>query len=550
MTDTLPWPIEDIAAWMPAWKATGFFLATFVLEDVAAVGAGLLLATGAISWPVAFASCFLGIWIGDAGLYALARFGGRNWFERSSFKKFSPRVARCEEWFAERGALVLIFSRCVPGARLPTYLASGFLRVPLPRFLAITGAAAMVWTCLVLWLTQKLGAQALHWVNAYRHGGLILLGAGIGFFALFQLIRCAAANWDLRQFTLSLERWRHWEFWPAWLFYPPVGVYCVWLAIKHRSLTVPTAANPGIFAGGMVGESKMATLENLMQTSRDFTAAAALVNGTTFEARLRSLEEIRARLDLQFPFILKPDLGQRGSGVKLIRTQAQAEDYLRDFRVPLLAQRYAPGPFEVGIFYYRLPHEPRGKIFSITEKIFPVLVGDGRHTILELIHRDARARLIARTYLKRLAARAHEVLPAGEPLKLVETGNHAQGCIFRDGGELWSPELEECIDDISRKVDGFFIGRYDLRYSHEEDLRSGKNFQIVELNGAAAEATNIYDARNSLWSAYRTLFQQWRLVFAIDAENRRRGFAPAKLLAVWHTWREYTRMAATYPAAD
>ena len=146
MTDTLPWPIEDIAAWMPAWKATGFFLATFVLEDVAAVGAGLLLATGAISWPVAFASCFLGIWIGDAGLYALARFGGRNWFERSSFKKFSPRVARCEEWFAERGALVLIFSRCVPGARLPTYLASGFLRVPLPRFLAITGAAAMVWT--------------------------------------------------------------------------------------------------------------------------------------------------------------------------------------------------------------------------------------------------------------------------------------------------------------------------------------------------------------------------------------------------------------------
>ncbi len=195
-------------------------------------------------------------------------------------------------------------------------------------------------------------------------------------------------------------------------------------------------------------------------------------------------------------------------------------------------------------------NEPHGKIFGITEKIFPVLTGDGRHTILELIQRDARARLIASTYLKRLAAQAGEVLPAGKQLRLVEAGNHAQGCIFRDGQRLWSPELEARIDEISRKLDGFFIGRYDVRYESEAGLRGGKCFQIVELNGAASEATNIYDARNSLWSAYRTLFRQWNLVFAIDAENRRRGFAPAKLLVIWKTWREYSRIAATYPAAD
>ena len=111
-------------------------------------------------------------------------------------------------------------------------------------------------------------------------------------------------------------------------------------------------------------------------------------------------------------------------------------------------------------------------------------------------------------------------------------------------------ELEARIDEISRKVEGFYIGRYDIRFANEKDLRAGKNFQIVELNGAAAEATSIYDARNSLWSAYRTLFQQWRLVFAIGAENRRRGFAPAKIGAVWKKWREYSRLAATYPTAD
>ena len=92
--------------------------------------------------------------------------------------------------------------------------------------------------------------------------------------------------------------------------------------------------------------------------------------------------------------------------------------------------------------------------------------------------------------------------------------------------------------------------RYDIRYSSEETLRAGKGFQIIELNGAASEATNIYDARNSLFTAYRTLFQQWDLVFAIGAANRERGCAPTDLSVVWKKWREYSRLAATYPAAD
>ena len=127
MTDALPLAPSAIAEWIPFAKAAGFFLATFVLEDVAAVGAGLLLASGGISWPASFIACFLGIWMGDAGLYALARYAGRGWFERSSLGRFTAKVAESERWFAERGTPILIFSRLVPGARLPTYLAAGIL---------------------------------------------------------------------------------------------------------------------------------------------------------------------------------------------------------------------------------------------------------------------------------------------------------------------------------------------------------------------------------------------------------------------------------------
>lgn len=300
----------------------------------------------------------------------------------------------------------------------------------------------------------------------------------------------------------------------------------------------------------------MAMLKELLATSPEFTAEAELVTGETVEERMRSLEQILARFEPGAqhppgsPFILKPDLGQRGAGVKLIRTRQPAEDYLRQTSAALVAQRYAPGPYEVGVFYYRFPHQVRGRIFAITEKMFPKITGDGRSSVAELIQRDPRARFIVEKYLRRFQARRDEVLAPGEELKLVEAGNHAQGCIFRDGMRLWSAELEARLDEISQKLNGFFIGRYDLRFANEDELRAGRNFQIIELNGAASEATNIYDARNSLWAAYRTLFRQWELVFAIGAANRARGCAPTGLSLVWRAWRNYGRLEAQYPAAD
>jgi len=346
MTEVLPLSTGTLAEWIPLGKAAGFFLATFVLEDAAAVGAGLLLAAGQITWPAAFTACFLGIWLGDAGLYALARFAGRGWFERSSLRKFSAKVARSEQWFARRGTLILIFSRMVPGARLPTYLAAGFLRLPLPRFLLVTGAAALVWTFIVLLLARTFGNQLTQWLGEYNSGGWRLPGAGLIFLLTLQLIRRIFSDFDSRKFLTRLARWRHWEFWPMWLFYPPVAINYFWLAVKYRGLTLPTAANPGIFSGGIVGESKMATLSELMATSPEFTAEAELLTGSNQSERLDALREICARRNIPYPFILKPDHGQRGDGVKLIRDEIQAGAYLKQTTAPLLIQRHAAGPGE------------------------------------------------------------------------------------------------------------------------------------------------------------------------------------------------------------
>jgi hypothetical protein len=52
-------------------------------------------------------------------------------------------------------------------------------------------------------------------------------------------------DWHTRRRLLGyFRRWTRWEFWPPWLAYIPVVPYIAFLGIKHRSLTLFTAANP------------------------------------------------------------------------------------------------------------------------------------------------------------------------------------------------------------------------------------------------------------------------------------------------------------------
>ena len=538
--------------WMPAAQAMTLALLTFVQEDVPTVGAAILAAAGSLTWKAGFLGCFLGIWIGDALLYLVARGIGRPLMQRNWAKRFfdPTAVARSEQWFAGKGTWILLSSRFVPGTRLPTYLAAGFLRLSFPRFLLVTGTAVAVWTITIFTLAKLFGPDLENWLKRWNSGGwTLLIFTGLAVVAIRFTMKLSQKDFR-RRLGAALGRWVRWEFWPAWIFYAPVAIHYLWLAIRYRGLTLPTAANPGIFSGGFVGESKIATLRDLQNTSPEFTAEAHLLEGNTPTDRLASLNVIRQQHSIGYPFILKPDVGQRGVGVKLITTQGQAIAYLQQTSAPLIIQHFAPGPYEIGVFYYRFPHEPRGRIFAITEKIFPTVTGDGRRTVSELVWQNSRARFVAETYLRRLGDRRLEILPEGEVLKLVNAGNHAQGCIFRDGSRLGSEELEARIDTISKRLDGFFIGRYDIRYSSEKDLREGRDFRIIELNGAASEATSIYDSRNSLWAAYATLFQQWKLVFAIGAANRRLGASPTKLPLLWRKWRETATMIATYPPAD
>jgi hypothetical protein len=324
-------------------------------------------------------------------------------------------------------------------------------------------------------------------------------------------------TWERRRhITGFLLRKVRWEFWPMWAAYAPLVPWFVWLALRHRSLTLFTAANPGIYSGGLAGESKSAILRGL-------ASSGAVAQWTLARDAQQALDFIN-RAGLSWPVVLKPDVGERGAGVAIVRSQAELEAYFAMSERQIIVQEYVRG-VEFGVFYCRRPAEERGRILSITEKRFPFVAGDGESTLKHLILSDSRAVCASAAYLSRHPDASTHVPLAGETVRLVEVGSHCRGAIFLNGMHYCTPAVEQRIDEISKVHAGFYFGRYDIRAASVEEFQAGR-FYVIELNGVAAEPAHIYDPRVSLWDAYAALARHWKLAFEIGAANRKLGAAP------------------------
>jgi membrane protein DedA with SNARE-associated domain len=127
--------------------ALSIFFATFIYEDGATLLAATLSASGSLDPRIGLLTTFLGIWVGDMGLYGLgSSFGRRTAQSRWLQKYFRPdSLAKAEEWFAKHGSFALVMSRAIPGSRLPLYVAAGALRLPVRLFAKTTAVCSAVW---------------------------------------------------------------------------------------------------------------------------------------------------------------------------------------------------------------------------------------------------------------------------------------------------------------------------------------------------------------------------------------------------------------------
>jgi membrane protein DedA with SNARE-associated domain len=570
--------VEALGAWLAglpaAVKAAALGVATFASEDLTTIFAGLLVARDELSFWVALVGCTLGIWIGDGLLWLIGRVIGRPALRLPWLARLVPpwQLARAERWFNERGLRVVLVSRFLPGSRLPAFFAAGLLGARGTWFLGWALLAALLWTPLLIGASVLAAPRIEQLVASVTElrGVWKVVPPLISLVVLVAVLRGleVATSWRARR--LFVARWTrrlHWEFWSPWVFYGPAFLWYLLLALRHRSLTLPTVANPGMDGGGFIGESKSAILRDLVDgrpQAQPFVARTLHlpdVSDPEPHAAGRALEQRREKLHdwmvaerIEFPIVLKPDVGQRGSGVRKIHGEAEARDYLSEMPLAVIAQEYAEGPHELGVFWVRPPGEPRGRIFSVTEKFFPEVVGDGHHTLEELILLHPRAVLMASTYFRRHVDQLDWVPGPGARIPLVTSGNHAQGCLFKDGRRLASEALLERLDWLADSHPGLHVGRFDLRAPDLEPLQRGQGFLIVELNGATAEATHIYDPDfgplKGPIEAYRTLFRQWALVFSVAARNRAAGHRPLGPRELVRRLLAFRREARRHPLAS
>ena len=214
---------------------------------------------------------------------------------------------------------------------------------------------------------------------------------------------------------------------------------------------------------------------------------------------------------------------------RIIRDDFDLAEYLLLADFDMIAQKFSSFQNEAGIFYIRSPREKSGFIFSITDKKFPVVTGDGKTKLGDLILRDPRARLIAGVYFARHRDKLSSIPENGEIVPLSECGNHCQGAVFLNGEKLKTAALAQRIERIADQIPQFYFGRFDVRYRDQDSLKNGESFEIVEINGAGSEATHIWDANTSLFDAYQTLFRQWDYLFSIGFYVKSQKKSDAKI---------------------
>ncbi|OIR14179.1 carbamoyl phosphate synthase-like protein [mine drainage metagenome] len=302
-----------------------------------------------------------------------------------------------------------------------------------------------------------------------------------------------------------------------WVVYFPVSFYYAYLSVRARSLFFFSASNPTIETGGMFFESKWKIFQ-LIPTEY-FPPTIFIDESESFDL----IEQKMKNASISFPVIAKPDRGERGWMVKKINSISELEAYHRTAKISFLIQSYINYPLEFSIFYYRNPNSENGIISSVTFKKLLTVTGDGISTVDELIKKNNRAFLQYKKLKQNKQIDFDCILKHGEAEVLVPYGNHVRGAMFLDYNHIIDKNLIETFNSISKKIKGFYFGRFDLRCSSIEDLKQGKNISILELNGAGAEPAHIYDPGFSFFKAQLVLAKHYKMMFQAASENKKRG---------------------------
>jgi membrane protein DedA with SNARE-associated domain len=190
---------RNVTATLSSWGYTGVF-AFMLLEssslpipsEVILPFAGYLVSLGQLNlWVTIAVATIAGVagslidyYIGLKAAHVMSehRILGKVFFTRSQLE-----VA--VSWFGRYGAIVVFFSRLIPGFRTIVSFPAGAVKMPLAKFVAYTTAGCVVWNALLIYVGYWLGSKWAQ-VAGVSHDLIIAtvlaVGIGLGVFVVWR----------------------------------------------------------------------------------------------------------------------------------------------------------------------------------------------------------------------------------------------------------------------------------------------------------------------------------------------------------------------------
>jgi hypothetical protein len=321
------------------------------------------------------------------------------------------------------------------------------------------------------------------------------------------------------QASFFLTKLCNFEYWPYGVFYIPMYFYGLYLALKARSFMYFSTTNPCMKYGGVIGDSKYKVLSLIPE---QYLPNSIFIPRSTSFSRI---EKIIRHGEIDYPLIIKPDIGERGKDVEIMKSAVDLKSYLKNKSDDLIIQEYVSHGLEFGILYHRFPSEKKGRITSIVEKSFLTVTGDGKQSLLELMSTQIRATGRLEYLHEKFKNELAGILPEGKKINLEPIGNHCRGTTFYDAHLLINDQLNEVFDEIALEIHGFHYGRFDIKVPTLEDLYNGENIKIFELNGVSSEVAHIYDPDYKLVQAYKDIAANMKIIARIAKKNHLAGQA-------------------------
>ncbi len=321
-----------------------------------------------------------------------------------------------------------------------------------------------------------------------------------------------------------LQKITHWEQWPFKLLYMPVSIFWLVYIIRSGAVWFFTPSNPKLTFGGMEGEPKKEMYDLL--PPQLYPPTFNVLPGEP----LPSIQQKMEAHGIDYPFVVKPEVGGQGILFRKIDNTEELAHYHRMIPVEYIVQSLVHYPMEVSVFYIRHPQQEKGRITGFLHKVPLQVIGDGVHTLEQLIQQHPKGRKRTGELHSKHKENWVRVLDKGEQYMLSYAANHNRGAHFIDLKEHIDADLAAIFDRISHRINDFFYGRYDIMCNSVEDLKQEKNFTILEYNGCGAEPNHFYDTGYTLMGAYREILLHWKALYEISRYNRLQGIAPWPLL--------------------